>query len=176
MQNNEEFESLKLAIKTEQDGRKMYLDASERVSNPLAKSTLTTLADEELIHIKVIEEFYNDLKEGGEGTISADLEKALSYDLRKKTIFEAAKGRMDAAVVSGPDVFEIYRAAIQFEEDGAKMYQDMAGKTANPLAKKLYDFLNAQENEHYRILSETLHYLENPDQWFVEQEKPHFEG
>lgn len=176
MQNNEEFESLKLAIKTEQDGRKMYMEATERVSNPLAKSTLTTLADEEFIHIRVIEDFYNDLKAGGEGKISADMEKALSYDLRKKTIFEAAKDRMDAAVVSEPDVFEIYRTAIKFEEDGAKMYQEMAGKTTNPLAKKLYDFLNVQENEHYRILSETLHYLENPNQWFTEQEKPHFEG
>ena len=176
MQNNEEFESLKMAIKTEQDGRKMYMEASERISNPLAKSTLTTLGDEELIHIKVIEGFYDDLKAGGSGKISADMERALNYDLRKKTIFEAAKDRMEAVVVSEPDVFEIYRTAIKFEEDGAKMYQEMAGKTANPLAKKLYDFLNVQENEHYQILSETLHYLENPDQWFAEQEKPHFEG
>ena len=176
MEHTEELKALKLAIKTEQDGRQMYLDASSKVSNPLAKSTLSTLADEELVHIQVIEDFYNDLKAGGEGKLSNQLDAAMSYDLRKKTIFEAARGRMDKTVESDPDVFEAYRAAMKFEEDGANMYEDLAKKTNHLVAQKMYAFLNVQENEHYRILAETLNYLENPNQWFIEQEKPHFEA
>ena len=176
MKHNEELEALKLAIKTEQDGRKMYLDAVSRVSNPLAKSTLSTLAEEELIHIRIIESFYNEMTAGGIGTSSKQLQKAQNYDLRRKTIFEAARGRMEKTVSSDPNVFEAYRAAMKFEEDGAKMYEDLAKRTSHEVAKKMYDFLNIQENEHYRILAETLNYLENPNQWFIEQEKPHFEG
>jgi rubrerythrin len=176
MEHHEELEALKLAIKTEQDGRQMYLDAVSKVGNSLAKSTFSTLADEELVHIKVIEEFYNDLKSGGEGSPSDELAKAMSYDLRRETIFQAARGRMEKTVESDPTVFEAYRAAIKFEEDGANMYRDLAGKTDHEVARKMYVFLNEQENEHHRILSETLNYLENPDQWFIEQEKPHFEA
>jgi rubrerythrin len=176
MKHDEELEALKLAIKTEQDGRKMYLDASGRISNPLATSTFTTLAAEELIHIQIIESFYNQIKAGEKETPSEQLQKAQSYDLRRKTIFEAARGRMEKTVLSDPDVFEAYRAAMKFEEDGAKMYEDLAKKTSHEVAKKMYDFLNIQENEHYRILAETLNYLENPNQWFIEQEKPHFEA
>jgi rubrerythrin len=173
---DEELEALKLALKTEQDGRTMYLNATSRISNPLAKSTLSTLADEELVHIQLIEDFYNDLKSGGPGVLSAQLKKAVNYDLRRKTIFEAARGRMEKTIEADPDVFEAYKAAIKFEEDGAKMYNELAGKTGNDTARQMYVFLNEQENDHYRILAETLHYLENPNEWFIEQEKPHFEG
>jgi rubrerythrin len=173
---DEELEALKLALKTEQDGRTMYLNAASRISNPLAKSTLSTLADEELVHIKLIEDFYNNLKSGGSGVLSAQLKKAVNYDLRRKTIFEAARGRMEKAIEADPDVFEAYKVAIKFEEDGAKMYEELAGKTGNNTARQMYVFLNGQENDHYRILAETLHYLENPNEWFIEQEKPHFEG
>ena len=176
MEHNEELQALKLAIKTEQDGREMYLKAASKISNPLAKSTMNTLAQEELVHIQVIEDFYNQLKAGGQGKLSSQLEKAMSYDLRKQTIFEAAKGRMEKTVESDPDVFEAYRAAMKFEEDGANMYEELAKKTTHSVAQKMYAFLNVQENEHFRILAETLNYLENPDQWFIEQEKPHFEG
>ena len=176
VEQNQELESLKLAIKTEEDGRKMYLEAASKTNNPLAKSTFSQLAKEENIHIEVIKEFYESLKGGSEGSISEDIEKALNYQLLKKTIFQAAKDRMDETVAADPTIIKAYKAAMKFEEDGARMYEELAQKTANPIAKKLYAFMNEQENEHYRLLAETLNYLENPNQWFIEQEKPHFEG
>ena len=170
------MESLKLAIKTEEDGKAMYLRAADKVSNPLAKSTFAQLAKEEDIHIHIIKTFYNSIMSTGVGDVSNDLEEAMSYNLRKKTIFEAAKDRMDEAVAADPDVIKAYNTAMKFEEDGAKMYEEEAAKTDEPLAKKLYDFMNIQENEHYRLLAESLNYLENPNQWFIEEERPHFEG
>ena len=173
---NQELELLKLATKTEQDGRQMYLDAVAKAANPLAKSTFAQLAKEELVHIEMIKGFYESIKSRGEGKVSEELEKAMSYDLRKRTIFELAKDRMDETVAADPDVIEAYKAAMKFEEEGAKMYEEAAKTTDNPLAKKLYTFIYEQESEHYRLLAETLYYLENPNQWFIEQEKPHFEG
>ncbi len=170
------MESLKLAIKTEEDGRAMYIDASAKVTNPLAKSTFSQLAKEENTHIDLIKKFYNSISSGGEGVVSKEIETALNYNLLKKTIFEAAKSRMQATVASDPDVSKAYQAALKFEEDGAKMYEKSSAETDNPKAKKLYDFMNVQENEHYRLLAETLNYLDNPNQWFMEEEKPHFEG
>jgi rubrerythrin len=176
MSLDQEMESLKLAIKTEEDGRKMYLQAAQRVSNPLAKAVFTQLAKEETVHIEVITQFYQGLKAKGKGEVSAEIKRAMNYDLRKKTIFESAKNRMDDTVSAGPDVFSAYKIAMKFEEDGAKMYEESAKKTADANAKMIYQFMNIQENEHYRLLAESLNYLENPQQWFLEAEKPHFEG
>lgn len=172
----QEFESLKLAIKTEEDGRAMYLSAAEKVTNPLAKATMNQLAKEELIHIEVIKRFYESLKQTGKSEIDDVIGKALSYDLRKKTIFEAAKARMDKTVKADPNAQTAYKAALKFEEDGANMYKKLAAETHDPIAKKLYDFMFIQESEHFQFLQEGLNYLENPSQWFIESEKPHFEG
>ena len=174
--SEQEFESLKLAIKTEEDGRAMYLAAAEKVTNPLAQATMKQLAKEETIHIEVIKKFYDSLNAGLDSGVDKIMEQAMNYDLRKKTIFETARGRMDAAVEADPDAIDAYHAALKFEEDGANMYKELSGKTTDPVAKKLYDFMFEQESEHYRILDESLNYLENPNQWFIGEEKPHFEG
>ena len=174
--SEKEFESLKLAIKTEEDGRAMYLNAAEKVTNPLAKATMKQLAKEETIHIEVIKKFYESIKAGREAGIDTFMSEAMNYDLRKKTIFEVARERMEAAVEADPDAVDTYNAALKFEEDGANMYKALSAKTTDPAAKKLYDFMFEQESEHYRFLDEGLHYLENPEQWFMGEERPHFEG
>ena len=174
--SEQEFESLKLAIKTEEDGRAMYLTAAEKVTNPLAKATMKQLAKEELTHIEIIKKFYDTLKQGAESDVKDMMAKAMNYNLRKKTIFEAARERMDKAVEADPNVQTAYEEALKFEEEGANMYKELAGKTTDPVAKKLYDFLFEQESEHFRFLQEGLNYLNNPEQWFLEEERPHFEG
>ncbi len=173
---NPEIESLKLALKTEEDGRKMYLKSVEKVTNPLAKSTLAKLAEEELHHIEAIKEFYDKLSSQTGGDPEVDYDKVVNYELRRKTIFEAARNRMEATVEEDPDSINAYHAAMKFEEDGANMYKELEANTDNAKAKALYAFLFEQESEHYRLLSETLLYLENPAMWFDEQEKWSFEG
>ena len=175
-ERNPELESLKLALKTEEDGRRMYLKSAAKVTNPLAKSTLSKLAEEELYHIEAIKKFYNSLAKKTGADPEAAFEKAVNYELRMKTIFEAARSRMEAAVEEDPNAIDAYHAALEFEEEGAKMYKELGEKTDNSKARVLYAFLFEQESEHYRMLSETMLYLENPAQWFGEQEKWHFEG
>jgi rubrerythrin len=174
--SNAELESLKLAIKTEEDGRSMYLKAADKVSNPLAKSVMTQLAKEELLHIEVIKKFYESIKQGSKAEIDDFYKKAMTYDLRRKTVFEAAKSRMEKTVEADPDSQHAYKAALKFEEDGANMYKKLAGESNDPVAKKLFDFMFIQESDHFRFLQEGLNYLENPQQWFIEMEKPNFEG
>jgi len=173
---NPELESLKLALKTEEEGRKMYLEAAKTVTNPLAQSVLSKLAEEELHHIEAIKDFHDKLSQASGGDPKALRRQALDYDLRKKTVFEIARRRMEATVEEDPDAINAYHAAMKFEEDGANMYDELQGKTTSHKARALYAFLFEQESEHYRLLSETLLYLENPALWFDEQEKWHFEG
>jgi len=174
--SSQELESLKLAIKTEEDGRSMYLKAAEKVTNPLAIATMKQLAKEETIHIEVIKKFYASVKDGSKAELEKTMKGAMNYELRMKTIFEAARGLMDETVKTDPQVQSVYDAALKFEEKGANMYKELVGKTSDPVAKKLYKFMFEQESEHFRLLQEGLNYLNNPHQWFIETEKPHFEG
>ncbi len=174
--SSQELESLKLAIKTEEDGRNMYLRAAEKVANPLAIATMKQLAKEESVHIEVIKKFYASVKDGGKAELEKTYKDAMNYELRKKTIFEAARRLMDKTVKTDPQVQAVYDAALKFEEKGANMYKELAGQTSDPVAKKLYQFMFGQESEHFRFLQEGLNYLNHPEQWFIETEKPHFEG
>ena len=174
--NREEMESLKLALKTEKDGRKMYLDAAKKVKNPIAKNVLSNLAEEEVHHINAIENFYRALEEGTEADPDSILKKAHNLKTLKKTIFEQSKDRMTETVEQDPDAIKAYDTAMKFEEDGAAMYKELSGKTGNPKAKAMYSFMFEQESEHYRLLQESRIYLDKPDMWFNEQEKWLFEG
>ena len=51
----------KLAIELEEKGHDFYSSTARKVNNPLAKSTLESLADRELVHLEKVKEFYRNL-------------------------------------------------------------------------------------------------------------------
>ena len=172
-----ELESLNTAIQTEKDGQAFYHEASQQATNPLAKSVFETLADEELTHIEIIEAFYDSLKETGTGQELEGLIKDKPQPMtRLRNVFQKARRLMDETVKADAGSLEAYEAAMKLEQAAYDMYQLLIGDTADDMAKKLYQFMLEQENEHYAFLKETHDYLENPADWFAQEERPHFEG
>jgi len=173
----EELQSLDTAIKTEQDGRAFYLEAARRASNPLAKSVFTHLAAEELIHIEVIQKFYDELKETGTCRESeSDLEASNASQARLKNVFEKACRDIDQAVTGDTASLEAYQKAMEIEQQAYDMYKNLLETSGDCMARQLYEFMMEQENQHYVFLKETHDYLEKPGDWFQREEKPSFEG
>lgn len=75
-------------------------------------------------------------------------------------------------------MFIALKNAIRFEEDGYAFYKDIAEKTSQPLAKRLFESLALQEKEHkerileiYEAKSERREWqLENPAHTSLEDE------
>ena len=173
----EELESLNTAIKTEKDGRVFYQEAIQRAANPLAKSVFETLADEELVHIETIKAFYDALKEKGTcQELGGLLNDKPQPKTRLENVFQKARQSMDETIKTDAGSLEAYKAAMELEQRAYNMYQRLIKDTSDEMARKLYQFMLEQENEHYAFLKETHDYLENPGDWFVREERPHFEG
>jgi rubrerythrin len=173
----EELQSLNTAIKTEQDGRAFYLEAAKRAGNPLARSVFEQLADEELIHIEVIQKFYDSLKETGTcAQVESELEAKESPQARIKNVFEKACENMDQQVTADTASLEAYEKAMEFEQNAYDMYKKLVEGSGDCMAQKLYEFMMEQENQHYVFLKETHDYLANPADWNLREEKPSFEG
>jgi rubrerythrin len=172
-----ELESLNTAIKLEKDGRAFYQEAVQRVANPLAKNVFETLADEELVHIETIQAFYDSLRETGScEEAESRLAKTEDPQARLKNVFQKARQHMDQEVKADAGSLAAYEKAMKLEQAAYDMYQRLLEDTADSMARKLYEFMLDQENEHYAFLKETHDYLENPEDWYIREERPHFEG
>jgi rubrerythrin len=173
----EELRSLNTAIKTEKDGRAFYLEAAKRSINPLAREVFEHLAGEELVHIDIIQKFYDSLKQTGTcQEVESELTAEQTPQARLKNVFEKARQNMDREVKADVASLEAYKKAMEFEQKAYDMYKTLTQGSGDCMAGKLYDFMMDQENQHYVFLKETHDYLEKPGDWFLREEKPHFEG
>jgi len=172
----EELEALQTALKTEEDGYAYYMEASNRTSHPLAKKFFASVAGEEMVHIALIKEFHKSLREEREGSNVVLPQIPPDYKQRLKTIFEEARRDLSGKITPDTGVLDVYRTSMELETKAANFYQERARSSAYEPVRKLYDWLFHFESDHYRMFSETLSYLEKPEQWFMEQEKSIFEG
>ncbi|MFQ6114676.1 MAG: ferritin family protein [bacterium] len=172
-----DVEILQKAIKLEKDGRKFFQQAYNKTSHPLAKETFKSLADWELQHITAIKKYHSILHDIGEwGTVaelSQDKGKAIS---KFRSLFEQARQRIDESVQTETDLIQAYKVAKDIENKVITFYKKSAAETSEPKAKQFYEFLLNQEREHFKILDNSLQYLENPSQWYIRDEDWMFDG
>ena len=173
---NQELEALQVALKTEQDGYQYYMESSQRSDHPVVKKFFASVAEDENEHIRLINEFYRSMKEqSGDSRVKVP-EAPGDYRQRLKTIFEEAQKDLKQHVKPDAGVVDVYQHAMDLETRAAQFYKQRGEATSFENARRFYDWLFHFESDHYRMFSETLSYLQNPEQWFQDYEKSIFEG
>ena len=173
---SEELEALQFALKTEEDGYKYYKESSERTDHPVAKKFFTNLAEDEVEHIRLIKEFHHSLEQSPDNG-EVELPDAPGNPLKKlKTIFEEARENIKGNIPADTGILDVYKHAMDLETKAAEFYKKRRDVTKFERMKKMFDWLFHFESYHYQLLSETLSYLENPEQWYLNYEKSIFEG
>jgi len=168
----EYLKGLQLALKTEHDGYRFYVDAAARSGSALAKATFEGLAAAELTHIEVIQKYDAAIRKGGdwpEGQGAPSEHPDLPA--RIATIFSEAAKTIDAAVAEAADDTAAYKKALEFERKSYELYKDMASRTDDKRAKLFCEFMMVEEDQHYKILDETLQFLNEPADWFAKYER-----
>jgi rubrerythrin len=166
------LEALNLALKTEEEGYKLYRTGAEQTGNELVKSIFNQLLKDELMHMDLIKRFYahlNASKSWGELSPSERNYKGIKGQM--KTIFseQLKKSKSDKPQFTDNDV-QVYQQAIDFENKGVKMYDRLFNETDDKKAKQFYSFLRDMEQEHADVLDNTYQYLNNPDSWYLMEE------
>jgi len=168
----------RFAIELEKRGYDFYIDSAKQTKNLFAVSTLSGLAERELLHIERITEFYKSLT--GEKALPFGWFERVKIVPTKaellKPIFEKLKNHLNQNFESEKGIQDAYRIAEGLERDSYTLYEKIAAESENETAKKFYQALATEEREHYSILEETLLYLNNPAEWFHRQERWFVEG
>jgi len=168
---------LNIALKMEEDGYDFYRNEASKSQSDIVKGVFDSLAREELRHIGIIRNHVESLSDAGKWPPIEDLidsRRGLTEEV--KTVFEEAAKKSGKVMKIDADAIHAYKRGVDLERKTYDYYKNLLDKSTTPDERGFYSFLTEQENWHYRILSETVEYLEHPLDWFAGEEKPMFEG
>lgn len=149
------MDTLKFAIKMENDGEKYYLEQAKLHAGKSLSVVFENLAKDERNHAEILEK-----KLGNKSFSLVDnhtLEGA-------QNIFKDLKD-VRSEIKDIPSQLDVYRIALKIEQDSIDMYKSFLQKTSDDLEKELYSFLVKQEEEHYNVLDELIKLVNRPNDW-----------
>ena len=146
-------EIIEFAIRIEENGEKVYRDASEKVSDPSLVSLLQWLADEESEHVRSFPAMRETVKEGGVNPQVGEMGRSLLLGVVGDQTFSLKE--RDLSTIA--DLKEVLKIALGFEKDTVIFYEMMGSFVQEDAALAKLDQIIQEENQHVRVLSEFLH-------------------
>jgi rubrerythrin len=139
------------AIKMELDGEKYYKEQAERNRGNSLYKVFMDLAKDESDHAKILE----------------DKARGLFYRLNApvpssvQNVFAGLSGLKGISCCQ--DQADVYKAALEKEKQSIDLYKKLLSESGGD--KELYDYLIAQEEEHYAIIEEIIKVVSRPEEW-----------
>jgi len=127
---------LEFAIDKEREAVAFYTDLSKKESITSLKETFRELAQEEARHVKMLT------------TITKNKTIIASYEVKKVTDLKISDYLVDKDYVEGMGIEDILTIAMKREEMAVKLYKELAGKTSDQEAVKLFTLLAQEEAQH----------------------------
>lgn len=146
-------EIIEFAIRIEENGEKVYRDASEMVSDPSLISLLQWLADEESEHVRWFSDLKGTVKEGNVNPQVGEMGQSLLLGVVGDQTFSLKE--RDLSTIA--DLREVLKIALGFEKDTVIFYEMMGSFVQEDAALAKLDQIIQEENRHVRVLSEFLH-------------------
>jgi rubrerythrin len=167
MENHKLIEALKYALDFEIKGEKIYRELASRSSDAFVKNTFNGLADDEVVHEKVIKEFM-------EGKADFSSLKRVTADPKRffGTVAEEFKKRAKADASK----LKPFDTGIELEKKSIAYYTEQLKRAETEETKKFFDFLIKQEKFHLESLQKAKDFLSDPENFFVEFERWTLEG
>ncbi len=166
---------VKFALQLEQDGLKMYREFAEKSNDPFGKKTFEGLAEDEQVHIEILQKVYGSsaIKE-----IKEIVGRSKDEPVRQrfKTIFELAGEQARQRTEADPGDIESMQIAIDFEKRGYSLYRRAGEKAEGEAEKTAFQHLMLMEKHHLELLQHTFDYLNDTENWFQDNEGWMFEA
>lgn len=133
------MEGLNFAINMEIEGEGYYRHQAQKHRGTPLEAVFSALAEDESRHAALL----RDCEMGAPFTGGEDLSANVFDELAELKDMKAA-----------PEVIDAYRLALKQEKKSIDLYRRLHGETeAN---KELYEYIIAQEEEHYRAMEEIV--------------------
>ena len=165
---------LEEAIKFEEEGMSFFKEREKSAPSAIERSVFASLAADEAGHRAYLVKMRDEMI--AKNDVSAI---QLEEDDHGRGAREIFAGALEAVADTDPystDELEILRGALEVERRGYKMYSEAAKGVTSASAKETFEHLAAEELEHFRLLSNTLDYLSDPDGFHGFDESPMLDG
>jgi rubrerythrin len=139
---------LKGAILLEHRGKSLYESVAQKTEITPVKELFEMLVDEELKHIKILNEQFTLVTKGKDLDVSgleADEGTPAKAVLSEKIVKEISAAGYEAAVIA---------AALEFEKNAVKYYGDKGAAASSPGEKSLFNWLVKWETGHMTMLAQ----------------------
>ncbi len=147
-------EVLGLAVKTEIQGRKFYSMLSEKVTHPVVKKKIISLAEDEKRHERIMVDLYRK-------TLGRE-----PKDLPEKGIPDIVGAISAMKVEDKSQLLQVLDMAIEAELVAARFYQKGATLTEDPKTRSIFEQLEKEEDGHYNFLVAEKSALSGDMYWF----------
>jgi rubrerythrin len=160
---DERLKALEIAMKREEEAKKFYVDASEKVTNAFAQDMFKSFAKEEEKHFTMVKKVYDQLKEerAWPKLVTSIGDAVQIKSVSPKDLEELNKTKKDIEVSLG-----ILNVGIAREEQSIKFYHELAEKASDPFETRFFIALEHEERGHYLSLWDYREYLMDPAGWF----------
>ncbi|MGA9349414.1 MAG: ferritin family protein [Anaerolineae bacterium] len=158
------LQALRQAIRLEQDGYKFYIKAAERTVDLRGQEMFLSLADDEELHLRIVQDQYEALK-GGRGWVSfSEVLELKPVDL-DKPLFPPEREGLEKAIDPKASDTDALLFGLQIENESYELYRKAASETADPVGKAMYQRLASQERTHFDILMLNYEHLVSAGSW-----------
>ncbi len=159
-------DALRFAHEYEKKGEKHYREAAEAATDRFARKALVFLADEEVEHIRKIDQFNQHLLGGGEFDLESEC--ALSLSDRVDTFLDESRHAGHIGKERDMTDIDAYDLAMKSEKEGYEMYASVEKSSMDDRLKQFFGFLAQEEQGHYKLLAASKKYLEDQSYYFEE--------
>jgi rubrerythrin len=166
--NNTALAALNQAIELEVKGQRFYLEAAERTANPKGAEMFHSLADDEVIHERILRRQLDALNKG-EGWVKSSLllPEGVAEGKADLTtpLFPESKEEFQRAVRPDASDQDALLFALQIESESFNLYREMAQTTDDPNGKRMYEYLANAERGHFELLMLNYEHLSTVGSW-----------
>ena len=165
--------ALKEALEIELRGKEFYTKARDTSKHKLGKEIFAHLVKEEDVHLLRIREVFDALQKNPRWPQRRLLERQTRD---AGALFGKMIARQEKRLKGDADDLKALATAKGLEEKNETFYRELAKKATDNFEREFFETLAAEERGHYQLVGDTLHYLEDPETWYQEKEKAHFDG
>jgi rubrerythrin len=167
------LEPLRQGMVNEIRGRAFYLEAAKRSKHAAGAKMFESLARDEEMHLKVLQQQYQAITQKGKWLTMDDARTAAAPAPELNLFPQGVEKQLPADA----DDLKALELAMGFEKRGYDLYKSASEVSTDLTAKAMYEFLVQEEGRHYELIQNSLEYLRDKGMWYFQDlEKPMFEG
>lgn len=161
--NQAVLEILQQAAENEIDTRRFYLEAAEEIADPRGREMYHFLADEEAMHLRIVQAQINALTDGRGWVASPEVQPGPFENLQ--TLFRVPRDKLRAQVRPGDKAMDALLIALEMEDSSFKVYQQAIQETNDPSGKETLGYLARAEQNHFNLIMQNYESLLHEQHW-----------